>query len=35
MSDISQSILNRFSFNFANYIRMYYGNFPGSLVKFN
>ena len=34
-SGISQSILNRFSCNFANFIRWYYSNCPESLVKFN
>ena len=34
-SEISQSILNRFSCKFENSIRRYYGNFPESLVKFN
>ena len=34
-SGMSQSILNRFSCNFANFIRMYYSTCPESLVKFN
>ena len=34
-SGISQSILNRFSCNFANFIRRYYSTCPKSLVKFN
>ena len=34
-SGISQSILNRFSCNFANFIRRYYSTCPESLVKFN
>ena len=34
-SGISQSILNRFSCNFANFIRRYYSNCPEILVKFN
>ena len=33
-SEISQSILNRFSCNFENFIRRYCGNFPESLVMF-
>ena len=33
-SGISQSILNRFSCDFANFIRRYYSNCPESLVKF-
>ena len=33
-SGISQSSLNRFSCNFANFIRRYYSNCPESLVKF-
>ena len=32
---LSQSILNRFSCNFASFIRRYYSNCPESLVKFN
>ena len=34
-SGISQSILNRFTCNFANFIRRYYSTCPESLVKFN
>ena len=34
-SGISQSILNRCSCNFANFIRRYYSTCPESLVKFN
>ena len=34
-SGISQSILNRFSCNFANFIRRYYSTCPKSLVKLN
>ena len=33
-SGISQSMLNRFSCDFANFIRRYYSNCPESLVKF-
>ena len=33
-SGISQSILNRFSCDFANFIRRYYSHCPESLVKF-
>ena len=32
---ISQSILNRFTCNFENFIRRYYSTCPESLVKFN
>ena len=33
-SGIFQSILNRFTFNFANFIRRYFSTCPESLVKF-